>query len=681
MKPYLPYLLSSFLILSTTSVQAATELRSSLSIDSENGEGERILTTGDDILPGETSARTYTYTMVGDEQAGSSKYLSLDWLHSELLIPPSALTIDIDGEPIKSVALTKKSSQGNVKVPLQNKHLTKGTHEVTVRFTGIIEGRMCDTGNTSGSWLTVRPSSFVSAGNKADLSLKDYPNPFTQTTSQKLTVVLPSSPSAASIEAGLLLYRQLKGDAADSDNVSLQYEQQLKSLDGRYVFVGQTDSFTGPVKNFIQELNELPTGDEILLEQVRLVNNGISTEAMFVLAENADAFEGTLDHLLLVPQRQQLNGERLTLTSAPVMQKNDNIIDLRALGASDLMLSGGQAVSPNYFYPLPVIDKQSQVKLDLRFKASENLVPEQEGGFPPELIAWINGVPHSIPLTNTEEDSEWQQHTIQVDASTLQKASFLDVSFEANGLRSEAPCNASDLDRWIFISSESQVTLPTNNGQANNEVFLNMASLFSTDSGVLFVIPDDMSNQSLQNMASVMNGLPVTPLTEQVEFVRSSEVTEEMVTNRSVFFIGNPEQSPLFNEQKKDWIITTDNQIDLSQYGFVPETSSEYAWIQPSPWNEEMAMIIVSTQDDIDTSLIQTLAFPSETFNVAVKNKNGSIFTNSSSITSESSEGNTSVNAQSSLPVDSKWYFVGFIVLIGLIIVVLLYMRRNRKTF
>ena len=47
------------------------------------------------------------------------------------------------------------------------------------------------------------------------------------------------------------------------------------------------------------------------------------------------------------------------------MQKNDNMIDLRALGASDLMLSGSQAVSPNYFYPLPVIDKQSQVKLDL----------------------------------------------------------------------------------------------------------------------------------------------------------------------------------------------------------------------------------------------------------------------------------------------------------------------------
>ena len=681
MKPYLPYLLSSFLILSTTSVQAATELRSSLSIDSENSEGERILTTEDDVLPGETSARTYTYTMVGDEQANSSKYLSLDWLHSELLIPPSALTIDIDGEPIKSVALTKKSSQGNVKVPLQNKHLTKGTHEVTVRFTGIIEGRMCDTGNTSGSWLTVRPSSFVAAGNKAELSLKDYPNPFTQTTSQKLTVVLPSSPSAASIEAGLLLYRQLKGDAADSDNVSLQYEQQLKSLDGRYVFVGQTDSFTGPVKNFIQELNELPTGDEILLEQVRLVNNGTSTEAMFVLAENADAFEGTLDHLLLVPQRQQLNGERLTLTSAPVMQKNDNMIDLRALGASDLMLSGSQAISPNYFYPLPVIDKQSQVKLDLRFKASENLVPEQEGGLPPELIALINGVPHSIPLTDTEEDhSEWQQHTIQVDASTLQKSSFLDVSFEANGLRSEAPCNASDLDRWIFISSESQVTLPTNNGQANNEVFSNMASLFATDSGVLFVIPDDMSEQSLQNMASVMNGLPVTPLTGQVEFVRSSQVTEEMVTNRSVFFIGNPEKSPLFNEQKKDWIVTTDNQIDLSQYGFVPETSSEYAWIQPSPWNDEKAMIVVSTQHSIDSTLIETLAFPNETFSVAVKNQNGAIFTNSSSIANELSNNQTTSNDESSTSIDSTWYFVGFIVLIVFIIAILFYMRRNKKT-
>ena len=681
MKPYIPYLLSSLLILSTTSAQAATDLRSSLSIDSENDEGERLLTTSEDVLPGETSSRTYTYTMVGDEQAGSTKYISLDWIHSELLIPPSALTIEIDGEPLKSIALNKETSQGNIKIPLQNKHLTKGTHEVNVRFTGIIEGRMCDTGNTSGSWLTVRPSSFVSVGNKTELSLNDYPNPFTQTTSQKLTVVIPNLPNVESLEAGLLLYRQLKGDAADSDNVSLQYEQQLKSLDGRYVFVGQTDSFTGPVKSFIQELNKLPNGNEILLEQARLVNDGEAADAMFVLAENATAFEGTLDHLLLVQQRQQLNGERLTLTSSPPIQRNRDTINLRSLGASDLMLSGSQAVSPNYFYPLPAIDKQSVVELNIRFKASETLMSEREGSLPPELIAWVNGVPHSIPLTAIEEDNEWQQHIVRVDASTLKKATFLDVSFEANGLRSEAPCNASDLDRWIFVSSDSQVTLPTNNGQANNEVFLNMASLFSTDSGVLFVVPDDMSEQSLQNVANVMNGLPVTPLTGQVKFVRSKEVTEEMVTDQSIFFIGNPEQSPLFNQQKKDWIVTKDNQIDLSQYGFVPETSSEYAWIQPSPWNEEMAMIIVSTQDDIDTSLIQTLAFPSETFNVAVKNKNGSIFTNSSSITSESSEGNTSVNAQSSLPVDSKWYFVGFIVLIGLIIVVLLYMRRNRKTF
>lgn len=680
MKPYMPYLLSTFLILSTTSAQAASNIPSSLPIESKSDTGGRLLTTNDDVLPGETSSRTYTYTMVGDETAGSAKYLSLDWVHSELLIPPSALTIDIDGEPLKSVALTKKTSQGNVKVPLQNQHLTKGTHEVTVRFTGIIEGRMCDTGNTSGSWLTVRPSSFVSVGNRAELSLNDYPNPFTQTTNQKLTVVLPDSPKIDSLEAGLLLYRQLKGDATDPDYVTLQYEEQIKSLDGRYVFVGQTDSFSGPVKDFIQELKTLPKNEEVLFEQVRLVSDEKSADAMFVLAENADAFEGTLDHLLLVQQRQQLNGEQLTLTSAPSIQKNGDTINLRALGAADLMLSGSQAVSPNYFYPLPVIDKQSVVELDVRFKASENLGVEREGALAPELIAWVNDIPHSIPLTDVETDDEWQHHVIRVDASTLKKATFLDVSFEANGLRSEAPCNASDLDRWIFVSSDSQVTLPVNNGQANNEVFLNMASLFTMDSGIVFVVPDEANEKSLKNMADVMSGLPITPLTGQVEFVRSSEVTEEMLSDRSIFFIGNPEESPLFNEQKENWIVTKDKQIDLAQYGFIPETSSEFAWIQPSPWNEDKAMIVVSTKDAIDPNLIQTLAFPSETFSVAVKNQNGSIFTNSSSVASENSNANETSDEQSSISVDSKWYFVGFIVLIGLIITILLYMRRNKKT-
>lgn len=680
MKPYMPYLLSTFLLLSTTSVDAATELRSSLPIDSTNEAGERLLTTSDEVLPGETSSRTYTYTLLGNEKADSTKYLSLDWEHSELLIPPSALTIEIDGEPLKSVALTKKSSQGNVKIPLQNEHLTKGTHEVTVQFTGITEGRMCDTGNTSGSWFTVRPSSVVSIGNQSELSLNDYPSPFTQTTNQKLTVVLPDSPDTMSLEAGLLLYRQLQGDATDPDNVSLQYEQQLKALNGRYLFVGQTDSFTGPVKDLIKNLESLPTEEEVLFEQARLTDKDAAIDAMFVLAEDSNAFEGTLNHLLLVQQRQQLNGDRLILSSSPSIQENGNRITLQTLGASDLMLSGSEAMSPNYYYPLPAIDKKSVVELDIRFKASENLVPAQNGGSAPELIAWVNGVPHSIPLTGLDEENEWQHHTIQVDASTLKKATFLDVSFEANGLRSDAPCNANDLERWMFISSDSQVTLPTSNEQANNEVFLNMASLFSTDSGVLFVIPDDSNIQSLQNLADVMSGIPVTPLTEQVEFVRSSDVTEDMVTDRSIFLIGNPEQSPLFNEHKEDWIVTKNNQIDLAQYGFIPETSSEYAWIQPSPWNDEKAMIVVSTQNSIDSTLIETLAFPNETFSVAVKNQNGAIFTNSSSIANELSNNQKTSSEESSTSIDSTWYFVGFIVLIVFIIAILLYMRRNKKT-
>lgn len=680
MKPYMPYLLSTFLLLSTTSVDAATELRSSLPIDSTNEAGERLLTTSDEVLPGETSSRTYTYTLLGNEKADSTKYLSLDWEHSELLIPPSALTIEIDGEPIKSVALTKKSSQGNVKIPLQNEHLTKGTHEVTVQFTGITEGRMCDTGNTSGSWFTVRPSSLVSIGNQSELSLNDYPSPFTQTTNQKLTVVLPDSPDTMSLEAGLLLYRQLQGDATDPDNVSLQYEQQLKALNGRYLFVGQTDSFTGPVKDLIKNLESLPTEEEVLFEQARLTDKDAAIDAMFVLAEDSNAFEGTLNHLLLVQQRQQLNGDRLILSSSPSIQENGNRITLQTLGASDLMLSGNEAMSPNYYYPLPAIDKKSVVELDVRFKASENLVSAQNVGSAPELIAWVNGVPHSIPLTGLDEENEWQHHTIQVDASTLKKATFLDVSFEANGLRSEAPCNGNDLERWMFISSDSQVTLPTSNEQANNEVFLNMASLFSTDSGVLFVIPDDSNTQSLQNLADVMSGIPVTPLTEQVEFVRSSDVTEDMVTDRSIFLIGNPEQSSLFNEHKEDWIVTKNNQIDLAQYGFIPETSSEYAWIQPSPWNDEKAMIVVSTQNSIDSTLIETLAFPNETFSVAVKNQNGAIFTNSSSIANELSNNQATSSEESSASIDSTWYFVGFIVLIVFIIAILLYMRRNKKT-
>lgn len=680
MKSSISLLLSLTIFLTTfvLPVGATEEITSPLPIKSNGSISERALTMSDDILPGETSSRTYTYTVLRDEIASKSKFLSLDWSHSELLIPPSALTIEIDGEPIRSIALSKESAENRVTIPLRNEHLTKGTHEITLRFTGILRGRMCDTGNTSGSWFTVRPSSFISIGNETNLSLNEYSSTFTQTFSETLTLVLPDRPDADSYEAALLLYRQLKNDASDSDNVMIRYERQLKSLNGNYIFIGEKDAFTGPVASLINELNISLEDDDMLLQRVNVVDKANAIDALFVLANNSEAFEGKLNHLLLEKLRQQLSGEKLILSSAPDTQATEDVVSLRTLGASDLILSGTQAKSTNYFYPLPVVDATSSVEIDISFKLSESLMVKEEGQPSAELIVWINNVPHSVPLDSNPDDMDFYHHKVRVAPSTLERATFLDVSFEARGLRSEAPCMDNDVDRWIYVSSDSQVTLPTSNGNTNNEVFLNMASLFATEKGVVLVVPDDDSSATLKNVATVISGLPVTPLTHQVEVVRASELDESILEERSVMFVGNPEDAAILKEKQEDWIVSGDKGIDLTQYGFTPETSAEYAWIQPSPWNTNRALVVIATTDSIDSSLMQTLAFPNETFSVAVKNQNGAIFTNSSTISNQADSINTDVAEIRT--TNSIWYFVGFAALIALTVGLLLMMRRRKKS-
>ncbi|TCI53439.1 hypothetical protein EVJ30_08315 [Exiguobacterium sp. SH5S13] len=675
MKTNLCLALGASVLLTAIPVQASEPLTSTLPIEGKSSTGDQGLTLNDDVLPGESSTRTYTYTILSDETTGSDKLLSLDWAHSNLLIPPSALTVEIDGEPVQSVALSKDTADGNLNIPLRADQLTKGTHEVTVRFTGIVRGRMCDTGNTSGSWLTIRSSSFVSVGNEsANLSLSDYPSPFTQTFNDRLTIVLPDQPDTDSLEAGLLLYRQMKGDAADSDNVSIQYERQLKSLDGRYIFVGQADGFTDSVSELIAQLDLAIEDDEVLLERATITDDETSVDALFVLAQDTTAFEGTLDHLLIERQRLQLDGERLVLSSAPNERPQTDVISLQTLGASDLFLRGTQTVSSNYFYPLPVLDDTSSVELDLQFKVSDSVFSSDKAGTAAELIAWVNGVPHTVPLNAEDSEDDWQRHVVTVDASTLKRTTFLDVSFEANGLRTEAPCTDSDLDRWLYISDDSQVRLPASNSQASNEAFLNLASLFSADGGVVVVVPDEIDSMMLTNISNVMGELPATPLTGQIQFVQAGKLDESLLDDRSVLFVGDPEEMPILRDRKADWLVTADERVDLAQYGFVPETSDEFAWIQPSPWNDERAMVVIATTERIDPALIQTLALPSETFNVAVKNQNGAVFTNSDTTQVETAGANTNT-VTSSRPV---WYFVGFFALIAGIAGLLFVLRRKR---
>lgn len=665
-------------LLTATTPAFATTLSSSLPISSANTSSAISFLEMDDVLPGEKSERTYTYTVLTDEEPGKNKVLSIDWTHSELLIPPSALTIKIDGEPIKSTALSEATTEGNVTIPLNTSQLTKGTHEVKLAYTGIVKGRLCDEGDTSGSWLTIHPSSFVGLSEStASLSLEDYPHPFVQTYNDPLTIVLPQQANTEELEAGLLLYRELKRDAQDGNNVSLQYDQAIDTLKGRYIFVGETDSFSGEVAQWIEQLNPDLQKDDVLFERVTLKNQSDQTDALFVLAQNGEAFEGTLDYLLDEQQRVQLNGERLVLSSAPTPRPNQTNITLKTLGAKNLYLSGSEPASARYYQALPMLDENATVKIELKYKVAGELISNNENDVRPELTALINEVPYSIPLQQSTDEEAWLTHTIDVDSTTLGRNPSFDFSFEATGLRSETSCTSTDADRWVFISDESQILIPPASNEKHNETFQNLTSIFEADEGVVIVTDPQLNQLGLQNLGNIMEGLSIPPSTKKIDFVSADAFSKDMVEERSILIVGNPESYPFMKERQSDWVISNKGEVDLTTFGFIPETTEQIAWIQPSLWNKDEALIVISPNDQpVDSSLMQSLIAPKETFNIAVQNQNGSVFTNSAYF--EKNTSGVSNLPESAEDNQSIWYMVGFAALV-VVILSILYLQRRKK--
>lgn len=88
-------------------------------------------------------------------------------------------------------------------------------------------------------------------------------------------------------------------------------------------------------------------------------------------------------------------------------------------------------------------------------------------------------------------------------------------------------------------------------------------------------------------------------------------------------------------------------------------------------------MIVIATTDSVDPALMQTISFPNETFSLAVKNKNGAVFTNSQSISNQDGE-TAGVQTNERQSISSVWYFAGFVTLLVAILAILFVMRRKK---
>lgn len=657
-------------------------LQTNLAITTEKHPSTQRITPTDQTLYGQNNTFQYNYSLTKDQQPSKANVLHLKWNHSELLIAPSSLTISIDNQPVKTVAISTKTKDSQLTIPLQKSHLTKGNHTVDVQFYGVIKEGVCVNQNTTGNWFNIKPSSYLRVENEmTPLTLAEFPQPFVHTAEQPTVIVIPNTPSAEEVKAGLLLKNNLQSTASAANNVLIQQENSIRQWTGNYIFVGTYDSWGNTVKKLVDQSKLKAKKDTLHVQRIQLANGKTKTEGMFVLADTESTLVDKLPVLSYPDLRSQLSGNSMEITNTPKTATRSNNVSFKQMGAKNLYLSGHAPKSPHYYYPVPAFEEGSSLTLKLKFKASSLAQVKEELTTNAELIIWVNDVPHPITLNNLKETNQtWIEKELKVDSSVVKNNSFLDMYMEVTGLKEDVACIQTDERKWVFVSADSQWTLPKMKEQLNSQVFTNWSSAFYNKGGVM-VIPNNVDHQLLQELSVITASIPNTLSLQHIDIVKEQEVTEKILKENSLLFVGGTDKHDSLHKVQDQLIIPyKDGQLDLASQGFVTETSKQVAWIQSSPWNERQALIVLDNIDQTgnvtDKALLTTISAPEESFSIAVKNTNGKVFTNSQNI----QDNNKQEVTQAPTNKTSSWLYIGgFVLLIISLITLLLWKRKKRE--
>ncbi|MGM7636812.1 cellulose biosynthesis cyclic di-GMP-binding regulatory protein BcsB [Bacillus sp. Hm123] len=679
--------ISLFLMNGTNDVMAAPPvqtLQTNLAIPTEKQPATQRITPTDQTLYGQNNTFQYNYSLTKDQQPSKANVLHLKWNHSELLIAPSSLTISIDGQPVKSVPISDKTKDSQLTIPLQKNHLTKGNHTVDIQFYGVIKEGVCVNQNTTGNWFNIKPASYLRVENEmTPLTLAEFPQPFVHTAEQPTVIVIPTNPSAEEVKAGLLLKNNLQSIASNTDNVLIQQENRIRQWTGNYIFVGTYDSWGNTVKKLVDQSKLKAKKDTLHVQRIQLANGKTKTEGMFVLADTENTLVDKLPVLSHPDLHSQLSGNSMEITNTPKTATRSNNVSFKQMGAQDLYLSGHAPKSPHYYYPVPAFEEGSSLTLKLKFKTSSLAQVKEELTTNAELIVWVNDVPHPITLNNLKETNQtWIEKELKVDSSVVKNNSFLDMYMEVTGLKEDVACIQTDERKWVFVSADSQWILPQMNEQLNNQVFTNWSSAFRSNNSGTVIVPNQIDDRTLQELNLITSSIPNALSTQNFHIVKEEDVNEKILKDNSLLFLGGPDEHEYLNKVQEQLLIPYENgKIDIASQGFVQETSNQVAWIQPSIWNEENALIVLDNinpkSNFTDKTLLTTISSPEEPFSIAVKNQNGKVFTNSQSIelphTKESND--TQLKNQ-----QTSWlYIVGFMSLIIIIGAILLRKRRKKE--
>lgn len=693
--------LVGFMLAAVTGEAAlAKEVKVDGSILGENSREQakqQVLTSDLITMYGTKDSTELTYQIPAGASS-SHQQLALEYEASDLLISPSSLTVEIDGEPVKTVKLTENAERKTLKLTLNKSQSSQGFHSLSLKFYGVVKEGVCVRQDSSGNWIKIYPDSHLTLGDKNEAkgaALEHYPYPFAQSgnTVEKTEIVIPDDPSSAEIEAAVKTESYLK-TIDSSISITTLNESDMKRIDRPAILIGVQKHWKGKVEKLLAQSDIKAQEDKLLLAERVLTANGKQQPVLFVTAASDDVLSGKISVITDKTYAGQLSGETLAIGKLQYQTKRDaGKLTLEDFGAGDLTIGAEQTSSEHYYYPAPaILDKDQSAKLSLALKKSktiQKLTSQSDlSAEEAELKVMINGQPHSVRLDDLgKEDKNGFYHvTLKVDPKLLQKNRYIDVQFVTSGLKENNPCYATDDDKWVFIDKSSALTYSVSSTTASAD-FQEWPLPFAGNQAktTLIVLPDKVDQSKLRELSLVTDSFG-SESQHSYTVKKSAEVKADDVKGRNVMFIGGVGQFPLLKEKASDLAVPTakNGTLDVSSFQMLNETAKQVAFTQTSPWDSNYSMAVFAPFNGrgaaVTKEMISFLNSNDNTATVINETASSQLFTNHQQLAEKTSGTQTEKTKKSGQQNMIYFGVIALIIAIAAVLIWIMARRRKRKT-
>lgn len=634
------------------------------------------------LLEGNVDSYNYRYYVAEDIEKGKNE-LVLNVEMSSLLIKPSSITVKIDGEKVKTFALSGDKPSKKITVDLAKENVEKGSHDVVFEFYGSIKDGICVENSNSGNWLKIKPSSYLLiAGDvvTTPATLSDYPSKFIASNTNT-NVIIPNKADELTIDSALKVASYLKKQAQKPNQIQLTFEDDRIDSAENQIYVGEDQAFS-PTTNKLIAASKVSNKADALNLSISNAKN--KKQVQTIMAIQADTSKNLNERIILVADNDftgQLQKQQLSIQTVPSKENVSNgTVQFLNMDIRNVTLSNSNSTSSHYYYQIPNdIQQDKPIELSLQLTKSSILESKET-----ELIVFVNDIPHPVDLKNIKANDVGELFAkVVVDPKIFNNKSLLDLQFALNGTAISDPCAVNIEDFNLFISENSELNYSIRQDKqlfnSNLRAFPAFVTVAEKPTNVVIEAVDRHTLVDLLSLYMIVSNEGKLP---NVSLKLADSMSDKELGERHLIVIGSIEKwnetllqnNPLVNE----------GEIDLAKAGFIKETTARYATIQTNPWNEDfLALQFDRVQSNVKiapSNFLQKLQSLNVDASIVVQNDARDIFTNAQTfevtkakVLAQKNETNSAFNWQSTA------LFAALLVIIIIVIIVMVKRRRKKK--